>query len=137
MSIKAVPSIMCRVCFTMLNEHVSICKCRQAALLIDIDEHMHIYVDDIYTTQQAIVYLDSNELQEVARELLEPFVKAIYADYSLAKAPLNFSLKPVKIQHIRATHYDLKFMKVLNRHKNRTSDGNERFRPTALEKDIL
>jgi len=130
----AAQAIMCRVCFTMLHDN-NLCACGNVGLLLDIDGHMHIYVNDIHTTQRALVFLDGT--QEVSRELLEPFVKALFAPYTIAKSPLNFVTKPLGKTHQRATQYDTSLMKAMNRHKYTTSDGTERFRPSALEKDIL
>ena len=125
----AVDSILCRKCFDIVNVHHTLCRCHNVGYLIDMDNHPRVYVDNILTTQRAIQYLD-DDLKEITRELGATFNTAIFADYSLATTPLNFTAIPPK-KHSPKSPYNKRLMKAFDLYKHKTSDGNERHRRTA------
>lgn len=132
-NITVAKGILCKMCYDILIT-TSECKCKNIAIIIDDDTHMNLYVDDIHTAQQAILYLHNGK--EIHRELLSPFAEAIYVNYAPIKhTPLNFKPYAAKNDYKRKTKtkYNTRLIDALTRFKHKTSDGNETFLRTSLK----
>lgn len=118
---------------TLPEQCSSICSCGNVAVIVDEDTHWHIYVDDIRTTQRAILY-HNGDFKEISRELLQPFSQAIYTDYSYVRHhSIKYQPLAKKNKYIRktSTTYNTKLIKALDHHKHTTSDGTEPFLRTT------
>ena len=143
------PCIMCRICLDLLyleedmyvpNDSCSIltrhklCSCGNVGIIIDEDATTRIYVDDIRTTQRALLW-HIGDFREVRRVLLRPFSKELFLDYKFIKTTsLTYQTYAKKNNYTRktSTKYNTKLIKSLERYKYTTSDGEEEFLRTAL-----
>ena len=106
------------------------CSCGNVAVIVDEDTTWYLYVEDIRTTQRAILY-HNGDFKEVHRELLSPFGQAVFTDYSKVRhTPLNFETPSMKKYYDRktSTQYDKKLVSMLDRHKYHTTDGGKRIK---------
>ena len=126
-------AIMCKLCYDLVRPPNQ-CSCGNMGILIDDDGHWRLYVDNIKTTQRAILY-HQGDFKEIRRELMLPFSEALFVNYNIKDIPFLFRdvVNRDKDPRVTSTEYDKAFIKALQRHEYRTADGNERFRRTSLQ----
>lgn len=103
-------AVLCKVCQTVCQDR-NLCACGNMGVVIDDDEHIHLYVDDITTTQRVRAYSADDKL--VTYELLKPFDEAVHVKY-------DFYDKPFIVRHSTPNPkvlYDSKLVKLLKKEK--------------------
>lgn len=131
-SLITTQGVMCRICLSFVYDRQE-CACGNCAIIIDEDGHQHLYVNEITTTQRAILYHEG-DFKEIRRELLNPFGEAIYAPYHFYDKPfMRKDRAPKRYEPRRtSTEYDEALIAALDRDILKTSDGKEDFQRNAI-----